>query len=199
MARQRYDGEYGYGLRGYRMDPGWQWDENSSDPNWRGGGYRGQRMDLGPHHERAAYGWYREGHAADLGGHGGFDGRYDLQPGRFDGQGIYHEQAERRPHQPWPRYDGDFNPRGETGGVRGDARYLRQYNAYSPALDPRTGGGPDARGYGFAPGPDEPRMLGRDDARDHRLREHSHQGYNTGGFSEGKYPGPGTRQSRPNR
>ena len=38
-------------------------------------------MDLGPHHERAAYGWYREGHAHDLGGHGGFDGRYDLQPG----------------------------------------------------------------------------------------------------------------------
>lgn len=207
MARHRYDSEYGYGHAGYKMGPGWEWDDRGADPNWQGGGYGGMRMDLGPRQDRPAYGWHREQHQADLGGHGGFDGRYDLPDGWYDADGFYHERYEReagwrgrgRGAMPPERYGRDYGPRHvENGGVRGDAGYLRQYNAHSPTLDPRMGGNPEGRGYGFAPGPDEPRMLGQG-GRDERPREHRHQGYNTGGFSEGKYPGPGTRQSRPNR
>lgn len=191
MRRYRYDEEYGYGHRGYKMGPGWEWDEQSSDPNWRGGGYHGMRMSGDPYH--AAYGFYRESHEGDLGGHGGFDGRYDLADGRFDREGIYHEADQRRRHAA-PRYARDFDPRWEeSGGVTADARYLRQYNSQSPTLRD-----PNARGWGYAPGPDEPRMMGRD-GRDRPTDERGYPGYNRGGFSEGKFPGPGTRQSNPQR
>jgi hypothetical protein len=72
--------------------------------------------------------------------------------------------------------------------VRYDREYLRQYNAHSPSLGP---GGP-RRGWGFAAGPDAPPMRGQD-SRGRPTDERGHAGYNTGGFAEGKYPGPGTR------
>jgi hypothetical protein len=198
MRNGRYGDEYSYGTRGYRMGPGWEWDEQSADPNWRGG-YHGGRMSGGP--GQASYGWYRAEHGRDLGGHGGIDGRYDLPNGWYDADGAYHEQYERGDHrhrrlqQGGGRYGADYDPRWEQGsGIRGGPGYLRQYNAYSPALNEPG----HERGWGYAPGPEEPRMLGRD-GREGPLREHRHQGYNTGGFAEGKYPGPGTRQARPNR
>jgi hypothetical protein len=186
MARYGRD----YRRREFSMDPGWAWDDHS-DPNWRHGTYHGLRMGEGPWH--AAYGRHRLDHEGDLGGHGGFDGRYDLEQGWFDSEGIYHEARGHRRLE--PRYARDYDPRWEErGGVRDDREYLRQYNAHSPALGR---GGPD-RSWGFSEGPDAPRMLGRD-ARGRRTDERRYSGYNTGGFSEGKFPGPGTRGSAPQR
>lgn len=201
MARHPYDQDHGrrgydrhsFGQRGYQMDPGWNWDEGG-DPNYRGGEYRGNRMQ-GDGRHIAAYGDHRFFHQADLGGYGGFDGRYDLPEGWYDADGYYREAYEQRGAPPmrgrWvpepPRQEG---PRG--GGVRYDREYLRQYNAYSPGLEHQ---GP-RRSWGFSEGPDAPPMRGQD-ARGHRTEERRYPGYNEGGFAEGKYPGPGTRQSIP--
>jgi hypothetical protein len=188
-------GRYGQDYRGLRMGPGWGW-EDRSDPNWRGGTYHGYRMQPAPH--RAAYGDHRLHHQYDLGGHGGFDGRYDWPDGRFDREGIYHEAYEQgggmRSAQR-VRYDVDYEPRWErSGGVRYDSGYLRQYNAHSPALGP---GGPE-RSWGFAEGPGAPPLRGHD-ARGRATEERRYAGYNTGGFAEGKFRGPGTRGAAPNR
>lgn len=185
-------GHFDYGRRGYMMDPGYGWDDGGRDPNYAGGTYHGMRMSPGPY--QAAYGRYRLNHQVALGGHGGFDGRHDLPNGRFDRDGIYHEADERWMMHGRMRYDADHDPRREDGGVRYDSGYLRQYNANSPA---QRFGGPD-RSWGFAPGPEEPRMMGRD-PRGRPTDERGYAGYNTGGFAEGKFRGPGTRGSNPNR
>ncbi|HET7228538.1 MAG TPA: hypothetical protein VFJ16_00915 [Longimicrobium sp.] len=210
MARNGYGRDYGrregpgrgddrhsYGMRGYEMGPGWGWDDDGSDPNWRGGTYHGLRMQGGSH--QAAYGRERFYHQADLGGAGGFDGRYDLPNGFYDGNGYYHEQWEDQARGAgparWlghPRYDRDLH-RVEDGGVRYDQEYLRQYNAQSPAL---RHGGP-RRSWGFSEGPNAPPMHGRHDARDRPTGERGYSGYNTGGFADNGLPGPGTRGSLP--
>jgi hypothetical protein len=144
MARRGYGSDYGRGYDrhsfggqiGYQMDPGWGWDD-TRDPNWRGGTYHGMRMHGDPRH--AAYGSERFFSQHDLGGYGGFDGRYDLPDGWFDREGYYHEQWEGRGGPPPPRYvpaphDDLGIRRVDDGGVRYGRDYLRQYNAYSPAL-----------------------------------------------------------------
>lgn len=203
MARNRYGQAHGrgydqhsYGMRGYEMGPGWAWTDDR-DPNWRGGTYHGMRMHGDS--RQAAYGHDRFNRQADLGGAGGFDGRYDLPNGFYDGNGYYHEQWEGQTQGAvpgrWlghPRYDGDIR-RVENGGVQYDREYLRQYNANSPAL---RHGGPN-RSWGFSAGPDAPPMRGRHDARDQRTDERGTMGYNTGGFSDNGFQGPGTRGSIP--
>lgn len=187
----RYDRDFG--PRGLNMGPHWG-NRDDPDPNWRGGHYHGMRMDPSGRYQ-AAYGRYRQDHARDLGGYGGFDGRHDSGPGRWDREGLYHDPFDEERHH--HRY-GAYGPRRpvsrpydrpyrEDGGVRGDNRYLRQYNAHSPEL--RRG---YDRGYGYAEGPDAPPMRGVD-ARGGRTREREYGGYNTGGFSDGKYPDPGIR------
>jgi hypothetical protein len=199
MAGGRYyDGLYrghgydrhSYGQGGYAMGPGWEW-RSEGDPNWGPGGYRGQRMG-GDGTRQAGYGHYRFQHQYDLGAYGGFDGRYDLPEGWWDRDGAYHEQYEHfgRGPRAFPVSEPPRLQGGEGGGgVRYDREYLRQYNAYSPGLE----GGP-RRSWGYAPGPDAPSMR-----REHggRSDERTGNGYNRGGFSEGHYPGPGTRQGYP--
>lgn len=187
-------GHFDYGQRGYMMDPGYGWDDGGRDPNYAGGTYHGMRMNPGSY--QAAYGRYRLNHQVALGGHGGFDGRHDQPNGFYDRGGIYHEAREQQGRM-GPgrlRYDVEHNPRWENGGQQYGSDYLRQYNANSPA---QRFGGPD-RSWGFAPGSDQPRMLGRD-GRGRPTEEHRHNGYNTGGFAEGHFRGPGTRNSNPNR
>lgn len=163
-----------------------QWGEpHSLDPNWRDGEYHGHRMRLRP--AAGAYGWHRAHHAYDLGGHGGFDGLYDEGPGWYDRAGQYHhpsiDQHEWHVRRGGPRaYDG-WARHVEDGGVRGDAQYLRQYNAASPMLR----GGYD-RGYGWAPAGREragpgPRRLRRP------MDERGYAGYNRGGFAQEQRPG----------
>jgi len=93
-SRDRPDDRHSFGLRGYQMDAGWGWDDGGGDPNWRGGGYQGMRMEGDDRH--AAYGRERLHSQQDLGGHGGFDGRSDLPNGWYDASGYYHEQYERQ-------------------------------------------------------------------------------------------------------
>lgn len=174
--------------RGYPMGPEWG-ELHSMDPNWRGGGYSGQRMDW--RHGQAAYGFHRQTRERDLQGYGGFDGIYDEGPGRYNAEGQYehpyfHGRMQHPSSAPMRRgydYDAGMRPREGDGGVRGDARFVRQYNAHSPAL--RQGGGYD-RGYGWAPsGPREggfgPGVRGRTDER-------GYAGYNRGGFAPGQGP-----------
>ena len=188
------DARHSYGMRGYQMDAGWGWDDDGGDPNWRGGGYRGMRMEGGG--RQAPYGRERLYRQGDLGGHGGFDGRSDLPNGWYDREGYYHEQYEREGRMVPPQHQAGWRrqagPGGYDGGVRYDREYLRQYNAHSPALGP---GGP-RRSWGMSEGPGAPPMRGRD-FRDRPTDERGHAGYNTGGFAEGKFAGPGTRGSIP--
>jgi hypothetical protein len=188
--RRGYD-RHSYGPRGYEMGPGWGWQ--GGDPNYRDGHYHGLRM-RGDGRHVADYGRYRFFHQYDLGASGGFDGRNDLPDGWWDRRGYYHEQFERGDGRFEPRYvpapPREDGPRMESGGgVHYDREYLRQYNAYSPGLR-------EGRGWGYAPGPDAPSMRG-EDARGRRTDERGHVGYNRGGFAEGKFPGPGTRDSIP--
>ena len=195
MARYGRDFRHGRDFdshpRGMWMGPGWNHDHDS-DPNFRGGEYHGMRMGSTPGYQ-AAYGRQRMHSAGDLGGYGGYDGRYDLPEGVYDREGYYHERDAPRMAR-GPRYGADYRPEWEGGGVRGGREYLRQYNANSPAL---RGGGPE-RAWGFSEGPDARSMRGRD-ARGQRTDERGYNGYNQGGFSEGKFAGPGTRGSIPQR
>jgi hypothetical protein len=199
MARHGYGRDYGrgydrhsFGVRGYQMDAGWGWDDDAGDPNWRNGGYQGMRMRGDGRH--AAYGRERLYRQHDLGGHGGFDGRSDLPNGWYDREGYYHEQYEREGRMIPPAHAAGWREPGgpEGGGVRYDREYLRQYNALSSALGP---GGP-RRTWGYGDGPGAPPMRGHD-TRGRPTDERGHAGYNTGGFAEGKFAGPGTRQSTP--
>lgn len=203
MARHGYGRDYGrgddrhsYGAAGYEMGPGWGWGGDDRDPNWRGGTYHGMRMQGSS--RQAAYGQERFQRQADLGGAGGFDGRYDLPEGHYDANGFYREQWEGRTRGAvpgrWlghPRYDHDVR-RVEDGGVRYDREYLRQYNAQSPGLQQ---GGP-RRSWGFSDAHDAPPMRGHD-ARGQQTDEHGSMGYNTGGFASNGFQGPGTRGSIP--
>jgi hypothetical protein len=79
--------------------------------------------------------------------------------------------------------------------VRGDNRYLQQYNKESVAF--RTGRGYD-RNFGWAPGGRE--VSGYDRSfRGQPLREHTSNGYNRSGYAQGNQFGPGPRDNKPNR
>lgn len=208
MARDSYDQyeyrHHAFGQRGYMMEPGWGWNGESADPNYRGGGYQGMRMGQGQGegHGQAPYGRYRAYHQADLAGYGGFQGRNELPNGWYDDAGYYHEARDPRAGRGQMSggmrgYDRGFGgPRHpEGGGVRYDGEYLGEYNANSPAM---RGGGP-RRSWGFAPGPDAPPMRGRGDPRGRPSDEHRYNGYNQGGFADNGYRGPGTRGANPNR
>ena len=117
------------------MDAGWGWDDDGGDPNWRGGGYQGMRMEGGGR-QGGVRPRSRLYHQHDLGGHGGFDGRSDLPNGWYDREGYYHEQYEREGRRMPPPHHAGWRAQGGPGegGVRYDREYLRQYNAYSPSL-----------------------------------------------------------------
>jgi hypothetical protein len=130
-------------LRGYPMNPSWERDH--ADPNWSAGAYHGLRMTLGG--RQAAYGFHRLARQADLLGYGGFQGVYDEGAGRFEG-GVFRHPRMGPAARPARLSAGDTAAGVENGGVRGDNRYLRQYNAASAAL---TGDGAGGRGFGHAP------------------------------------------------
>lgn len=176
----RYDDPY---FSGYPMGP--EWGRPHRDPNWHDGEYHGNRMEW--NHRQGAYGFHRRQHEHDLQGHGGFDGIYDEGTGRYNRDGqfdhpYFHGQT-RHPRSRPQGYDAGFRPN-EGGGVRGDTRFLRHYNAHSPGL---RGGGYD-RGFGWAPGgpreggftPPGPRGRGTD--------ERGYAGYNRGGFAPQQGP-----------
>ncbi len=187
---KRYD-DPNYG--GYPMGPEWG-RPHPMDPNWSDGTYRGARM--GWSHHQGGYGYHRQMREQDLMGHGGFDGIYDEGPGRYNAEGQF-EHPYFYGHMQHPRsrplrhgYDAGMRFV-QDGGVRGDTRYLRQYNAHSPALR-----GPYDRGYGWAPaGPHEGGF--RPDPRGHETEEHRYAGYNRGGFAPERGPAsqnPGRRR-----
>ncbi|HEU0014296.1 MAG TPA: hypothetical protein VFQ45_11465 [Longimicrobium sp.] len=172
----RYDDPY---RRGYEMGPQWG-RPHPLDPNWSDGDYHGQRM--GWDHRQGAYGFLRQHREHDLGGHGGFDGRYDEPEGRYGRDGLWRHPMDagrvEHPHSRHLPYDRDLR-RVEDGGVRAGNQYLRQYNANSPEL--RRG---YDRGYGWAPGPSGEGRLTRAGLRGD-TRERGYAGYNRGGFAEG--------------
>jgi hypothetical protein len=213
----RYDHGYGYDRemrrprgfseRGVSQSPAYGRGP-TLDPNYQGGGYRGMRMEPGSPGQ-SSYGWYRATHAGDLGDAGGFDGRYGERwghgRGRWDGEGLYHEEfdAQRqrawngnrdmgRPAesprmaggQGWPRYDDEH--RGPwDGGVRRDPRHLHQYNEHSVAF--RHGSEHD-RGFGWAEPPRQGMGADRRPGAENR-----YGGRNEGGFSEMQRPRQASR------
>jgi hypothetical protein len=176
------------GRRQLPMRPGWG-EPQPQDPNWHDGTYHGMRMELDS--RRAAYGFHRLFRAQDLGGHGGFDGRYDAGRGSFGRNGLYRDPFDRQPalraapgHLP-PPDEAHTAPRHvEDGGVRGDNAYLRQYNSASPALKDE-----DGRAFGHAPAGSDTVDGGA--APDEPPRPEAQGGQNPGGFAEQNgSPGP---------
>ena len=182
----RYDDPY---RRGYPMAPDWG-RPHPLDPNWADGEYHGMRMQRQPGH--GAYGFHRQMRERDLQGYGGFDGIYYEGPGQYDSAGVYrHPYFEGRLQHGRSHdvtamggYDAVYR-HVENGGVHRDTRYLRQYNAESPAL--RGRGGYD-RSYGHAPAGGRDGELTRPDIYGARTDERGYNGYNRGGFA----PGQGT-------
>ncbi|HEX8430404.1 MAG TPA: hypothetical protein VF625_03920 [Longimicrobium sp.] len=196
----RYDWDHTHPRRELPMGPQFG-RPHPADPNWADGNYHGNREAGGA--GQAAYGHYRREHVTDLGGSGGFDGRYAEGRGYYDRDGIFRQQFDARPHGALGRpvrgiqgYDADHRPAdARNGGVRGDNRYLQQYNNESVAF--RTGRGYD-RNFGWAPGQRE--VSGYDRSfRGQPLREHTSNGYNRSGYAQGNQYGPGPRDNKPNR
>lgn len=112
MARDESRDGYGADFRQLSMRPHWN-DHESLDPNYRGGGYHGMRMEPGTR-GRAAYGWNRQVQDPDLGRFGGFDGRYGgHRGGRFDEEGLFRDPFDERyptnlgqPHRRMPLQHG---------------------------------------------------------------------------------------------
>lgn len=198
MARYE-DDYYRRSYRGFSLRPEPARDD-SLDPNYHGGEYRGMRMGGGDP-DQAAYGRYRLEHARDLGGQGGYRGIVDREWRRVPGTGTYEAlRGYDRAYRGGPdRYEwrgfeaprpGGGRDRGgevvENGGVRGDNRYLHDYNANSPAL--RSGGAYD-RSYGHAEGAPGSRPGEGPYDRDHFQRgANRYGGYSSGGFGEGWLP-----------
>jgi hypothetical protein len=199
-----YEDDYHWkSYRGFSMRPEPVRGE-SLDPNYRGGDYQGMRMGGGQPNQ-AAYGRYRLDHAGDLGGNGGFQGyedrewrlrpdtgTYESVPGRvqrydrgYDPRGEYNWRGYEPPVQGGRGYDRGLRGGGrivEDGGVQGDNRYLRQYNAASPAL---RGGQAYDRSYGHAEGaPGRRPGQGPYDRDDYQRSANRYGGYSSGGFGE---------------
>jgi hypothetical protein len=195
----RYEDDYHWrSYRGFSMRPE-PARGSSLDPNYAGGEYRGMRMEGGGP-DQAAYGRWRLDHARDLGGSGGFRGYEDRQWRLRGDTGTYEPvrggaQRYDRDHDPrgehaWRGYEVPRSGRGydrgqrtvEDGGVRGDNRYLRQYNAASPAL---RGGQAYDRSYGHAGGePGRRPGQGPYDRDDFQRGANRYGGYSSGGFGE---------------
>lgn len=202
----RYEDDYSRrSFRGFSMRPQ-SVRGDSLDPNYRGGEYHGMRMGGGGPGQ-AAYGAYRLRNAADLGGSGGFEGtehrewrlREDTgtyEPVRGRG-GVRYDRDDRDDRGPlrepvWRGYEVPLHSAGrgydrggrvvEDGGVRGDNRYLRDYNANSPAL---RGGHAYDRSYGRAGGEPGRRPGPGPYDRDRFQRDaNRYGGYSSGGFGE---------------
>jgi hypothetical protein len=170
------------------------------DPNYHDGEYHGERFDAG-YEGQAPYGRHRMWRANDLGRYGGFDGRYDAGEGWVDEDGIWHDPFDERGTG---REAGVRRPYGERdfyrsgGGVRRDMGYLKDFNAYSPALRGRHR---YDRNFGYAEGsPGGPRRGHTPYDRDHfQNPENRYGGYNSAGFSEGWLPRQANRGSHANR
>lgn len=195
---RRYDDPY---FQGYSMGPEWG-RPHPMDPNWSDGEYHGNRM--GWSHRQGAYGFHRQVREHDLQGHGGFDGIYDEGPGAYNREGQFvHPYFQGRMQHPRSRpqrgYDAGMRrgydrgmcdgygagpQHGTDGGVRGDTRFLRQYNAASPGLR----GGYD-RGYGWAPSGPREGGLTNPQLRGRPTDERRYAGYNRGGFAQEQGPG----------
>ncbi|HEU0079690.1 MAG TPA: hypothetical protein VFQ76_18675 [Longimicrobiaceae bacterium] len=194
----RYEDDYHRrSYRGFSMRPE-PARGDSLDPNYRGGEYRGMRME-GGQPEQAAYGRWRLDHARDLGGSGGFQGYEDREwrlrrdTGTYEpvpgggprpGRGYDARGGSGRGYE--PPLSGRGYDRGqrtvENGGVRGDNRYLRQYNAASPAL---RGAQAYDRSYGHAGGEPGGRPGQGPRDRDGFQRDaNRYGGYSSGGFGE---------------
>jgi hypothetical protein len=141
MRRQRYDDPYRERWPYERavLRPDWG-RAHPDDPNWRDGRYHGMRT--GGDAWQAPYGRYRMAHRGDLGGWGGYPGRYDRPPGGFDDAGLLgmagRRAADRLPRR--PDYDADFremDPRWQDGGM--DGSYLRQLDSRPPRFSRRPG------------------------------------------------------------
>jgi hypothetical protein len=162
---------------GFPLEPGWERDQ--PDPNWSAGQYHGMRMR--PSGRQAAYGLHRLSRERDLLGHGGFHGLYGRGAGRYAADGTFRHPALEAEPQRGLRLPArgaaeratSEGARVEDGGVRGDNRYLRQYNAESAELRER----PEGRAYGHAPaGGVDGRLTGKE-SRERGTDERGHAGY----------------------
>jgi hypothetical protein len=172
---KRYDDPY---FRGYPMGPEWG-RPHPMDPNWGDGEYHGNRMGGSP--RQGAYGVHRQVHQHDLEGYGGFDGIYDEGPGTYNREGQFeHPYFHGRMQHPHSRPVRGYDTGMLDGGVRGDTRFLRQYNAQSPGL---RNGGYD-RGYGWAPSSRQEGDLTHPELRGRGTDERGYPGYNRGGFAQ---------------
>ena len=193
-----YDRDYRELYRGIPMKPVREHEE-SLDPNYRGGGYHGMRMQPG-RPGQAAYGDYRFEHRDDLGRYGGYDGRYDAGPGRMDEHGIFRDPFDRDPGRyagtRWGPRPEDYG-REERSGVSRDLRYLRQYNSQSPAL---RGGRAYDRSYGRAEGePGRHPGEGTPTRDDYSRESNRYGGRSPEGFSQGWLPRQAPRGSQASR
>jgi hypothetical protein len=206
---RHYDDPY---FSGYPMGPQWG-RPHPMDPNWSDGEYHGNRMDwshrqgaYGFHrqareHDLQGYGGfdgiydqgpgtynaegqfqhpYFQGRTQPPRGRGtASHGRYDAgMRGRYDaGMRGRYDAGMRGGYGAGPQH-------GTNGGVRGDTRFLRQYNAGSPGLR----GGYD-RGYGWAPGGPREGGLTNPQMRGRETNERGYAGYNRGGFAQEQGPG----------
>lgn len=157
MARSPYDYEYGPGVTDREVDLRPHRNEPDSDPNYRGGGYGGMRMEPGAPGQ-GAYGWYRQAFARDLRWDGGAEGRYDPRwdprNGRFDEDGYFHDpfdEARRHAHArgagAWPvrGYDRDVRGGREMRGYDADLR--REMRGYDAGFHGRGRYDAELRGY----------------------------------------------------
>jgi hypothetical protein len=165
----RYEREY----QGIRGDAG---QARGMDPNFRGGEYRGMPYHVEP--GQAPYGSWRWHHRQDLGGSGGFRGRYDrdVRGGGYDSGYSRDRRPESRPRE----YDDGVRASGGVRSFRYDRELLRDFNAASSELHRQRGdydrGGP-RRAMGHDPGPEA------------GLAYHN-RGLSRGGFSESWAKGP---------
>jgi hypothetical protein len=195
----RYEDDYGRGsYGGFSMRPE-PIRGRSLDPNYSGGEYRGMRMGSGyGEHEayggQAEYGRFRRDHADELGGFGGYAGVENHEWRLRRATGTYEpvRSAGRGYDRGYSRPGGyDAQLRGteggrqrvvEDGGIRGDNRYLHDFNENSPAL--RHGGAYD-RSFGHAEGAPRRRPGESPYDRDRFQRDaNRYGGYSSGGFGE---------------
>ncbi len=175
----RYEDDYPWtGTREVLAQPG----NRGMDPNFRGGKYRGERMQASQGGQ-APYGRYRQRHAGDLQGYGGFEGRYR-------GYGRDYDRGYRGGAQPRGRYDREYGAQ-TPGGLSSDLRYLRDFNKNSPALRGeegrqgerrRSSGWADDSGQRSDPRTDASRALRYDEGYNR------YGGYSAAGFAEGWLP-----------
>ena len=159
--------------RGIRGQPG---APRGLDPNFRGGEYGGMPYHVEP--GQAPYGSWRWHHRQDLGGSGGFPGRYDRE---FHGAEHAGGHARGRGPGRSPRgYDEGIRA---SGGVRSwhyDRELLRDFNAASPELHRHRGDYDDGG----------PRRMRSYDRAPEAGFSYNNRGLSTGGFSESWAKGP---------